>query len=110
MSSKRNYSELDDPESGFGSAESDHSPPEVKNFRFENGDEIATDNTQIIRSSARLIQRSKDDHKDADFENSDDIIENAKEGDNLWFSDTIEENYSRNEIPSSSIKKVKQMP
>ena len=45
MSSKRNYSELDDPESGFGSAESDHSPPEVKNFRFENGDEIATDNT-----------------------------------------------------------------
>ena len=107
MSSKRNYSELDDPESGFGSAESDHSPPEVKNFRFENGEEIATENTQIIRSSARLIQRCKDDQKDADFENSDEIIENTKESNNLWFSDTIEENYTQNDLPNSSIKKVK---
>ena len=106
MSLKRDYSELDDPESGFGSAESDHSPPEVKNFRFENGDDIVTDNTQVIRSSARLIQRSRDDQKHTDFENSEETIENAKESDNVWFSDTIEENYPQNEVSNPPLKKV----
>ena len=68
MSSKRNYNEVDDgPESGFGSAESD-SPPEAKNYRFDNGSSV--DDIPITRTSGRRsIQPTKE------CENDEEIIE-----------------------------------
>ena len=68
MSTKRNYNELDDgPESGFGSAESD-SPPEAKNYRFDNGSSV--DDIPITRtSSRRSIQPTKE------CDNDEEIIE-----------------------------------
>jgi len=68
MSSKRNYNEVDDgPESGFGSAESD-SPPEAKNYRFDNGSSV--DDIPITRTSGRRsIQPIKE------CENDEEIIE-----------------------------------
>ena len=76
MTTKRNYNEIDDTESGFGSAESDHSPPEVKNFRFENGDIIDDQDgggQATTRTSARIVQRTKDELK----ESGNDLTEEA---------------------------------
>ena len=66
MSTKRNYNELDDgPESGFGSAESD-SPPEAKNYRFDNGSSV--DDIPITRtSSRRSIQPTKECEDDEEI-------------------------------------------
>ena len=78
MTTKRNYNEIDDTESGFGSAESDHSPPEVKNFRFENGDIIDDQDgggQATTRTSARIVQRTKDELKESGNELTDEAIE-----------------------------------
>ena len=77
MTTKRNYNEIDDAESGFGSAESDHSPPEVKNFRFENGDIIDDQDgggQATTRTSARIVQRTKDELKESGNELNEEAV------------------------------------
>ena len=77
MTTKRNYNEIDDAESGFGSAESDHSPPEVKNFRFENGDIIDDQDgggQATTRTSARIVQRTKDELKESGNELTEEAV------------------------------------